>query len=185
MIANIIHDNKRIDRFQILHKELTEQNITYAIWPAIKDISPATSVMKAHAQIVKWAKETNQPEVLIMEDDIRFCGPGSFDYYLSNKPTDFDLYLGGIYYGHILPDNTVKKFSALHCYIIHERFYDTFLQAPIKKHLDTHLSELRGKYVVCNPLAAIQHNGFSDQIGKDVHYDHLLKPFKLYNNFSL
>jgi hypothetical protein len=185
MIAHIIHDRNRKDRFEVLLRELSTQGISYILWDAVKDITPGTGISKAHKNIVAWAKQNHQPEVLIMEDDVRFCGPGSFDYFLKNKPDEFDLYLAGIYYGQLSPENTVKTFSALHCYIIHERFYDTFLSVPIKYQLDTYLSEQNGLYKVCHPFAAIQHNGYSDNVKKKVDYDALLKPYQLYNDFPL
>ena len=66
-----------------------------------------------------------------MEDDVYFPAQDGFEYFLKNKPDDFDIYLGGIYLG----SDKVKemnqrirhRFSGLHCYIVHERFYDTFL----------------------------------------------------------
>lgn len=183
MIANIIHDRSRKDRFEVLLKELKEQGISYILWDAVKDITPGTGISKAHKRIVQWAKDNNQPEILIMEDDVRFCGPGSFQYFLDNKPQEFDIYLAGVYFGHLQPDNSVKTFSALHCYVVHERFYDTFLKVPVKYQLDTYLSEQGGLYKVCYPFAAIQHNGYSDNVKKSVNYDPLLKPYQLYNNY--
>lgn len=185
MLAHVIHNLDRQDRTAILTKELSIQKIEMRIWSPIFDITPATGIAKAHKQIVQWAKDNNQEEVLIMEDDVRFCGEGAFEYFLDNKPKDFDLYLAGIYYGVIKDDNTVDKFSALHCYIIHSRFYDSFLSCPDKKHIDYHLSGLNSVYKVCNPFAAIQYNGYSDNVKKSMNYDNLLKNYTFYNNYTL
>jgi hypothetical protein len=46
-------------------------------------------------------------------------------------------------------------------------------------HLDRGLGG-KGKFVVCNPFAAIQHNGFSENTGNVENYDHHLKKYKIY-----
>lgn len=187
MIAHIIHDSRRKERLATIIKETTEQGIEYRLWPAVIEENPWTGIMKAHTQIVRWAKEQGLPEVLIMEDDVRFCGPGSFDYFLKTKPAEFDLYLAGIYHGSPNRENRVKKFSALHCYIIRACFYDTFLAAPEDKHLDYYLSDFvkNGRYYVCNPFTAIQYNGYSIQKKRVMNYNFLLQGRSLYKNFTI
>jgi hypothetical protein len=161
MKCHIIHDSKRTDRMPNLNKEIDEQGLDVQLWEAeFVPKKPFAGVMKAHKKIVAWAKEQGLPEVCIMEDDIKFAGPGAWQYYLDNKPDDFDIYLGGIYSGTIARGVT-KDFSALHLYIVHERFYDTFLAVPEGNHLDRGLAG-KGRYVVCYPYAATQYGGFSD-----------------------
>ena len=147
-----------------------------------------TSVKKginlAHKQIVEYAKLKEWEDVLIMEDDIRFCGEGAFNYYLENKPKKFDIYLGGIYLGEIDEENKVKSFSGLHCYIVHSRFYDKFLSVPDDEHLDRILANM-GEYYVSNPFTSIQYNGKSSQTKQEENYDNLLNGRILYNNFQL
>lgn len=96
LIPNIIHNKDRHDRRDTLLAELKYQGIEeFRVWDAIYDRRGAhIGINKAHKQIVEYAKQEGLPEVLIFEDDIRFCGKGAFDYYIANKPKDFDIYLG-------------------------------------------------------------------------------------------
>lgn len=180
MIPNIIHNYDRADRFKTLIYELKTQKISdYMMWNSIHDEkSPQRGINRAHKKIVKWAKQENLDEVLIFEDDIKFCGKQAFEYFIYNKPIDFDIYLGGIYFGKIEEDNSVKQFGALHCYIVNKRFYDTFLNVSDDEHLDGALAGL-GKYIVCNPFAAVQYNGYSDNNKRYYNYDVLLENRKL------
>lgn len=184
MIAHVIHDPNRTDRFVTLQKEAGEQGFPFKLFPALKAEPPYKGISLAHKQIVQYALDQNLDEVLIMEDDVRFCGPGSFRYFLDNRPSEFDLYLAGVYFGVLTSDNTVKQFSGLHCYIVHKRFYDTFLKIDPEQHLDFALTG-KGLYKVCNPFAAIQYNGFSDNVKKEADYDNLLRGRKLFNNYDL
>lgn len=160
MIANIIHIAHRDDRLPVLFKELETQSIKdYKFWPGIIDIPICKGISRAHKQIIRWAKDNHEPEVLVFEDDIKM-EPGAFDYYLQNKPENFDIYLGGIYRGEIV-DKKVKVFTGLHCYIVSAKFYDTFLNVNEDIDIDHALDGL-GDYHVCYPFAAIQHIGWSD-----------------------
>lgn len=175
MTVNILHGGHS-PRIPILLKELEQQGITgYKLWEGKHD---SKSVVKAinlsHKMIVEDALERGLEYVTIFEDDIKFTDFGAWDYYLINKPKSFDIYLGGIYLGDILPDNTVKSFTALHCYTIHSKFYATFLSTPNDKHIDRSLDNL-GDFYVCNPFIAVQHSGYSSNTGKDETYDNLLQ----------
>lgn len=179
MIANIIHNPQRSERLATLKEELFEQGITeYILWPAIMMQPPRTGISRAHKQIVAWAKLTNQEEVFILEDDVKFTSPNSYEHFLDLQPEDFDLYLGGIYRGQI-KNGLTENFSALHCYIIHSRFYDTFLSADESEDIDNWCAG-KGKFVVCNPMIAIQHIGWSDNNQCMADYDDLLADKRLY-----
>ncbi len=164
----------------LLMQQLTAQNITdYKIWPAIMDTPRCKGISRAHKQIIQSAKENGLPEVLVFEDDIKFEAAGAFDYYMQNKPEDFDIYLGGIYRGEIL-DKRVKTFTGFHCYIVRQRFYDTFLGVDETRDIDHALSRL-GDYHVCYPFAAIQHTGiYSDNNGAVSHLEPLLRNRLIY-----
>lgn len=162
MTAHIIHNPKRVERFSVLQSELQRQGITeYVLHNAVQSKFPAMGISIAHKNVVRYAIENNLPEILIMEDDVRFPAEDGFTYFLSKKPDDFDLYLSGIYYGNITEDGITHNFSGLQCYIISERFYQTFLQADEKRNIDRNMRG-KGKFVVCNPFAAIQHDDYSE-----------------------
>lgn len=181
ILVNIIHNRDYPKRKEILLKELESQNITnYQLWDAVHDVnSVEAGINKAHKQIVKWAKEEGLKEVYIFEDDIKFLGKGAWQYYLKNKPKKFDLYLGGIYLGKI-ENGITEKFTALHCYCVHEKFYDIFLNTDSDVHLDGALQGL-GKYYVCEPFICIQHNGYSQNSKRYENFDSLWGNRKLYN----
>jgi|HubBroStandDraft_5_1064220.scaffolds.fasta_scaffold17127_4 hypothetical protein len=160
---HIIHLPERTDRWELLQHELEAQQVTdYRIWAGIRDYEcPQRGISKAHKQIIAWAKSGGLPAVLIAEDDIAFSGPGALDYFLNEQPSDFDLYLGGIVWGDIQSDHTVDDFAGTTLYLACQRFYPTLLDLPEDKDYDRALAG-RGKFVVCSPLVASQHSGFSD-----------------------
>lgn len=182
MLINVIHGG-RTERMALLEKEIEGQGLSMffdvEVWQGVHDSrSVVRSINLSHKQIVRNAKENGYPEVTIAEDDVKFCGKGAIKYYLDNKSTDYDLYLGCVYLGDIQPDNTVDEFSALIFYTVHERFYDTFLSVSDDLHIDRALTRL-GKFVVCNPMCCKQHdNIFSSNTGKIEDYSHQLRNYK-------
>jgi hypothetical protein len=171
VILNIIHLSHRLDRLVLLKQELESQYITaYKLWDGI--IYPgntATGISRAHKHVVQHALENDLPEVLIGEDDLKFTAPGAFNYFLQQKPPEFDLYLGGISYGKLDNNQTVGDFAGLLLYIVDKRFYQTFLSMPEEKNLDRSLKN-EGKYIVCDPQPVIEHGGHSDHL--KVYMDH-------------
>lgn len=178
-MIHIIHSDHRSDRLATLMYELDRQGIAdYRLWPAIFDKPVCKGVSRAHKQIVAYAKEQGLPEVVIMEDDVKFPADDGYWYYLQHKPKQFDLYLGGIYRGEIV-DGRVKDFSSLHLYTIRQQFYDTFLSVDESKHIDTALGGL-GDYRVCYPFAAIQYDGFSNNNDAMSNHAGLIKDREVY-----
>jgi hypothetical protein len=181
MTLNIIHLERRKDRRANLEKRLSEQNIVdFNIWAGTDDAqNPKCGIARAHKQIVNWANSQNLSSVIIAEDDIKFTSQGSYWHFLQNEPEEYDLYLGGIIYGKINSDNLVNDFSGLHLYKIKSRFYDTFLSMPEEVDLDRSLAR-KEIYKVCNPMVAIQQNGFSDNHRKNQIYDCYLSDKELF-----
>jgi hypothetical protein len=181
MEFNIIHLPHRIDRLETLYNELETQNIKdYKMWDGIIDEElVCRGISQAHKQIVRHFKKMDIPMVLIAEDDVHFTAPGAFPYFLNNIPHDFDIYLAGIMYGTITADGITENFSGTTLYIIHERFYDTFLSLPEEYHIDRALMS-KGKFIVCDPFAAIQHDGFSDNKKRFCEYEPYIKNRKLF-----
>lgn len=101
-----------------------------------------------------------------MEDDCTFSDAGAFNYFVSNIPNEYDLFLGCVYTGEI-KNNIVRDFTAMILYICHERFYDKFLSTPQKNHIDREMKTLSGLYVVSNPFVCNQTEGFSDNAEKN------------------
>jgi len=179
---NIIHLSVRVDRMKILENELEMQGIDNVnIWEGIyHPKSIMKSISLAHKQIIKWAKETGLKTVTVFEDDIKFTDKGAWDYYVDNEPLDYDIYLGGIYLGTI-KNSIANSWTAAHCYTVHERFYDVFLKSDEDKHIDTALAGL-GKYVVCEPMIAVQYNGVSNNTNQYCNFDSIINSRKLFKN---
>lgn len=175
MILNIVNGGAlSIGRLPNLLKELKEQGIEdYILWDGIHDTtSIKKSINLSHKQIVRSAKEIGLDFVIIAENDLVFTHPDSWNYYIVNKPLDFDIYLSMVFLGQIDENNEVKDFNGLTLYCVAKRFYDTFLSVPDDEHLDKALANL-GKYVVCDPFVAKQSNGISGNTGKYEEYDRL------------
>jgi hypothetical protein len=169
MKINIIHLKSRDeDRSPLLKQELLNQNITdYQLWDGITGGTPRENISSAHKQIVRQAKEQGLREVCIAEDDFHFPAKDGYDYFLKQQPYDFDIYLSGIYKAIETRTPNSYVFNGLHFYIIHSRFYDTFLNLDTtKQDLDMALSslarQLKAKVVICFPYACVQHETISD-----------------------
>ncbi len=160
---HIIHLPHREDRLVTLMDELRVQQIPYRrIWDGFWDKElPARGILKAHQQIVSYAKTEGLDMITIAEDDVQFTAKGAFRYYLENEPAKFDLYLGGITWGNIKQDSSVDDFSGTSLYTIAARFYDRLLALAPGLDFDRQLAG-RGLFKVCHPIVALQHNGYSD-----------------------
>ncbi len=171
MRLNIIHLPRRNDRYEHLLGQLAIQDIKeFQFWDGIEDSEmPQRGICFAHQRIIQDALDKQLETVLIAEDDLLFTAPGAFRYFIQNVPTSFDLYLGGISDGKIQNDGSTSSFSGLMLYMVHRRFYETMLSFSGDQHLDTALRE-RGKFYVCDPMVAMQQNGFSDNQKR--HMDH-------------
>lgn len=197
MIVNIIHDTEHIlvpkgdpreqelhgylnDRYAALQKEIEVQGMDVRYWPAIKDPLNRTfvAISQAHKQIVHWAMLQGLPEVCIAEDDLCFFAPGAWDYFLSQKPTDYDIYLGGVFHG-LNEDNTTTDWCGNTLYTVNQRFYETFLSVPLLNHLDRALAG-KGRYVVCDPMICTQKGGYSFQKKAFDSYERYLQGRRLF-----
>lgn len=179
MRLNLIMGNKS-ERIPRLMGELKTQGILdYDMWPGIYMPSIKASINAAHKQIVRYAKLAQWPCVTIAEDDIKFTHENSWNYYVSQLPSDYDLFLSMCFLGQPDENNIVKDFTGMTLYTVHERFYDSFLSVPDDDHIDRLLGGL-GKYVVCNPFVATQYDGISANTGKFETYGELTKDRNFY-----
>jgi hypothetical protein len=181
MILHIIHLHERTDRLILLKKELEKQKIyDFQVWKGIEDKErPCRGISKAHKNIVSYAMENRLPSVLIGEDDLKFTASGAFNFFLHNIPPDFDIYLAGIIYGKLKKDNSVDDFSGTTLYPLNERFYKTFLSLEENKDVDRALAN-KGKFIVCNPMTVIQHNGYSDNSKRFLNFEPYIRKRDLF-----
>lgn len=180
-ILHLLNLPHRTDRLEVFKKEASQQAIIdFKVWEAvfIRAI-PIYGILQSHKMIVAYAKQEKLPRITIAEDDIKFFGPGAWQYYLNHIPLDYDLYLGGIFGGNVQEDRTVEDFSGMTLYTVHERFYDTFLALSKIDNIDRQLAR-KGKYVVCDPIVVSQWGGYSDnKLGTVADYDHLIRDLGL------
>lgn len=187
MTANIIHNITETERFQLLIQQIEKQKINPVIWTGMLGFETKTNISKAHKQVVKWAKEKGKSKVLIMEDDVLFYADDGYDYFLENEPPDYDIYLGGLYYSKekISEQNKkVKQFNGLHCYMLHSRFYDEFLNIDETQSLDIALGNLAAigqcKIKCVYPFAALQQEIFSTNLNYKINNERILREYKVY-----
>ncbi|MBL7722501.1 MAG: hypothetical protein JNK27_00060 [Chitinophagaceae bacterium] len=178
---HIIHLERRIDRLESLFKELQlQQIIDFNIWTGFDDPDfPARGILKSHQQIVEFAKQSCLKQITIAEDDIKFTTKGAWDYYISNQPEIFDLYLGGVIWGDIEKENLVHDFSGTSLYTIHEEFYDVLLSINPGIDFDRQLAG-KGLFKVCTPMVALQQSGYSDNRKQFVDFSRYTSRYHLY-----
>lgn len=174
----VIHDLRRDDaELAICERELQRQGISeYAIWPAVTSghDSVADCIAASHKNAIRLAKENDWDQVCIMESDVWFPSEKGWIYFLHNKPTQFDMYLAGIYNNleELRRHASFRKslrgpitlynpslIAGMHCYIMDHRYYDTFLDSPAG-HIDI-AQEGRGDFRICYPFAALQRRSWS------------------------
>lgn len=175
VIPNVISNPKRPHKVERMQREMVRQGIVdYKVWPSIHiaDKPVRTAISKAHKQIVEWAANEEIKEVCIFEEDVFFPAEDGWQYFLNNKPENYDLYLGGVSRGTI-ENGVTRRYSGQFCYFIHERYYDTFLRTDEKMDIDGAQSG-RGKFYVCEPFAAFCYPGWSDNVKGVMDYSHLL-----------
>lgn len=176
-MVNVIFDNIYLEDKDRLIQEFSEQNISeYKFWNAIIiNYKPVQSINASHKMIVRDAKEKRVSETIIAEQDCHFTSPNSWKYFMDNKPSDYDLYLGCTY-GSLKQ----KMICGFHLYIISEKFYDKFLSVSDNEHIDTAMDSLKGDYKFCYPFVALQRVGYSANNGAVVNYNPIISNEDIY-----
>jgi hypothetical protein len=162
MTVNIIFDSRRPEKYVPLMETLKRQGIMdYQIWPALIYGTVIESINASHKMIVRDAKEKGLEMVAIWEEDCMIPAADGWKHFLDGLPPwKWDLYLGGTYGLDRPVTNPIRAINGFHCYLVHERFYDTFLALPDDKHIDTCMDGL-GLYYVEYPFIALQRPGWS------------------------
>lgn len=174
MIAHIIHDRLRLDRWQHLQREVHAQKITPHYWDAVHHRNRSTAIGRAHKKIIQFAKDMGMEQVPILEDDVRFTAPGAWEFFLKNIPPEYDIYLGSVLFTTGQVGNVATRFAGTHCYMVHRRFYDKMLALPDGHNIDTALNG-RGKFIVSDPMVATVYDSYSDRVQKVVKHDRYFK----------
>ena len=131
--------------------------------------------------IVQKAKENGDKECCIAEQDLTFTCSTAWEYFLKNKPKEFDLYLAATY----IPPISNNKVCGFHLFFIDSSFYEKFISAPDDVHIDTYMDDLKGDYHFCYPFPALQRSGFSANNKAVVDYNKVLKKEDIYDCSNL
>lgn len=182
---NIIYDCRYPEDYERLLGEFITQGITdYRFWTCVMDKdSIVASINASHKMLVKHARDLKLPYIIIAEQDLQFTHPNSWKYFLEKKPDNYDLYLACSYIKNVNPNSEIvdNLICGFHLYIIHERYYDSFLAVPDNEHIDTAVGDLKGNFVFCKPFPALQRIGFSSNNKTIVDYNKILLPEEIYN----
>lgn len=180
----VINLAKRTDRLESFTKEAKEQGFEFEVQPGVifkHDRKKGITI--SHKACVQKAKDLGLPMVAIMEDDCRFFGIWAWDYFLSQIPESFDLFMSMVYVGSFEKNNRINSVcSGMTGYIIHERFYDRFLSLPDSCHVDREITKYHKEYefFVCEKFVCEQSGVFSDNSLTTCDYSPLLKGRKIY-----
>jgi|SRR3954463_7399100 len=166
---HIIFDNRQQHDYERLLGEFIRQGITsYRFWDCIRlDDSVIKSINESHKMIVRWAKENNFDEICIAEQDVFFPAKDGWEYFLKNKPKEYDLYLSSTYIRPV----SLGLLTGFHLYFVSKKMFDRFLSVPNDQHIDNAVCDLKGDYKICYPFAALQKPGFSANNREQVNYN--------------
>lgn len=153
------------------------------------DIKPgALGCSLSHLKIYSEANKRGYEKIVVLEDDVIFEKNfnSRFERSYNQLPEDWQfLYLGGNH--RELPDNYSENLNicnrtwATHAYLIGREYREVIKQRvqndDFSQPVDNVFGDLQTDYdfFVCDPRIAIQKEGFSDVVGIQRNYDHVLK----------
>lgn len=185
VIPQILYDDRRCEFFPLIVSEMERQSIVkYNLISPILTNDVVNSINISQKEIIKKARERGEKEVCIMEHDIWFPRETGWRYFMENKPSDYDIYLGGSYLidctiEYKSPITKVNSYVGHHCIIVHEKYYDKFLETPEDSHIDT-AQQGKGDFYLCYPMPALQRPGFSMNNKTMVDYNKILEKKHIY-----
>lgn len=185
MKLHIIFDSRRQEKYEPLIQEMNRQGIEdFEIFPCIMLPDVVSAINASFKMLIRYAKEQGLKEIAIAEDDLFFPASDGWQYFIKNKPDDYDIYVAGNYLinnpeEYAEPLIKVKEYVGNHCIIVNSRYYDKWLSIPDDRHCDTAHSGM-GDFYVCFPFAALQRPGFSSNNKTEVNYNAILRPEWIY-----
>jgi hypothetical protein len=186
----VIHLKEDHKRLKTLNQEMGKFFLDYELFDAIKLNPGRLGVSESFKQVIK--NNLSEKRILIFEDDVKFTSSKSLEHFydcVGSLPEDWDILLGGSYWysekenlGRLIK---IGDFCSLHCVLVRDTAYKHFLSHNPEevKEIDRHLGKLASKgelnVYLCNPMVAIQYNGFSHNREKDVNYDNMLRSYNV------
>lgn len=184
----------RIDRKEHMDKELSKYGLENFVqrYNAIKseDKTPQNCVKASgtsHRNLIKYAKDKNLDNILILEDDIFFKDDSVHLLELSLKNLfkrhDWDIYYinANIFDNplNVIDDNLLRINGCycVHAYIIPSRSYDKMLEYNPEIHppIDSWITQQPFSKLGGYPLMISQIDSVSDNIGGFIGYDNIFK----------
>lgn len=169
LVVHCLHLSEREDREITIKQQAQSQGFYMRFWEGeVYRTDRKKGICLSFKKIIRDAKECGDKMRCIMEDDCRFFksedGKLAWDYFLDNMPDDFDIYLGMIYVGEVRQNRIISVFSAMTLFVVHERFYDFFLNLPDSCHVDRELGKYANqfKFMVCPKYVCEQDGTKSD-----------------------
>jgi hypothetical protein len=189
--CKVINLTCRPDKKKYIEQHLKSRNIIYSFFMAEKNIeNPKRGCLESHLSIIKEAIElpdNNKKYLMILEDDCKFIGGFS---QMSEPPSDWDMiYLGGTV--HRVLDRSYKGYARVQCWTTHAYIINLTnrdLCNKIVNDLETYEGEIDRYYLekihpnfnvyMCDPMIAIQKEGYSDIECREVSYDFMQNTLK-------
>lgn len=185
-----INLKERPERWKKVQKEVEKMGDSYELirFDAIKNTeNPRVGAANSFISIIEQAKWDNKEDVLIIEDDLILHSKSKeiFESTYKTLPTDWDVFLGGVYY-YKTKTNINKKlvkvgdFCSLHFALFRNTSYDKIIsyktnKANTRTHIDRYMGLMSANkdlnVYVAWPMFAKQEAGYSDLKKKNVNYN--------------
>jgi GR25 family glycosyltransferase involved in LPS biosynthesis len=184
----IINLKERSDKREYIKKHLKGRNIEYSFFDTNKHpIDTKRGCLESHLTIIKnTLKENEQTDeknkikyLMILEDDCKFINNPS---NMLKPPSDWDMiYLGGTVYRVMNKD--YSGYARVQCWTTHAYIINLTNNELINKILEVenyngeidrfYLEKVHPNFnaYMCDPMIAIQKEGFSDIENREVSYD--------------
>ena len=187
----VINLKNRRDKREYIKNHV--KNISYTFFDAEKHNNPKRGCLESHLSIIKNALKKNMKYILILEDDCKFIKDISL---INEPPKDWRMiYLGGTV--HRILDRKNKGYARVQCWTTHAYIINLTDPIFVEKILEVenyneeidryYLEKIHPNFncYVCDPMIAIQKDGFSDIENREVSYDfmqHTLNGLRLPEN---
>jgi GR25 family glycosyltransferase involved in LPS biosynthesis len=181
----VINLKEREDKREYIKKQLKSKNIEYDFYIVDKHSNPKRGCLESHLNIIKQTIEENTLKknktkyLLILEDDCKFIKNIN---EMKEPPNNWDMiYLGGTVHRVINKDNI--GYAKVQCWTTHAYIINLTNNELINKilEMDNYDGEIDRYYLekihpnfntyICDPMIAIQKEGFSDIENREVSYD--------------